>query len=1665
MTSRGWSLHFLEATLLSLMLAGCQCLFGSVDLAVAGTYIPCKLPVVVGGTVRPNVMIVQDMSGSMQFPVYYPFESIVSSDYSGSNIAYGNPLELVLQGATAYQIGSSNFGYWDPDTYYVYDTTNNWWKNSLDDTGTTYTPPVSKAQLTALSADGGGGGKIQFTAAGHGLSVGDTAVLYGLTSHTSMNGNPYTVTDVSGDTFKVVFKTGWTWDGKPDDASGYVTKRVNGSLPSVGLSGNIVDFLMSSRTDIALKALIGGRALVTDPNFAYLKSQGARRFVLDTTLGIAAHIRPGTATNPDAYNSGTYYGVTGSSTDPEKDMYLTISDLYGGKLTSADPKSVTATNSYTEVYTFTPSASGKLTIRMFESFAGASSSRVYLYSQAVPATNKLVATSSLDQDVATIYQQSVTAGTSYSIEATSSSRDTGSYWLMVTYAEGTGMTRGSDPNVPLTLNTATYPNEQHYANNIGRILNARRQVRIPLASRAGVVQNNFGLVRFGYTYFKGDSTSNYGKILVGCESTNLTTLLNAIQGVANTTTNNPTFTTTNPTYSGLDNTQCYPYYGTPTGEALWEVYDYFVQSSSHNYASNTTFCSTSTKHTIMDPWYDISGGALTAVPCRKSFVLLMSDGEWNGSVDPVIPAYSMRTGASSSGSSPTGDLRTDIANPAITTKTGTTTLPQTVSTFAVLTFAAGDTQGISAMKAITMYGGFTHVNSCGTVNSSSFWPYPETGYPSSSLTLFSSGYISKCDPTVPLPSGHSYNTTCCPEWDAIWDRLGDGSNLDKGVPDNYFEADNGQQLAASLATILQTVLVTDASASAVATVSQQLSDGDDVIRGVFEASDPNAISNYLWYGHLESYWPFPDPSSPGSMVYDFDLSCNVGLRCEQMPGTGCGGGTTAHCWDAAVFLDQLTPVGASTPPTGRNVLTYDPTGAYPNRVKPFNTTTITSTDLNVATSTAATNLINWTLGATVSGLRDRKGHRLADIVYSTPVVAGPPSVGAVSTNDPNIDELYTFRNQTLSPSGCPSGTCTHNGASEILYRDKVVYVGANDGMVHAFLLAKWDGTNHMWLDQRGPQVAGQRTHPDVGNEIWAYIPSNLLKEIQYLADPTYGCTGCQHRAMVDLSEKVAQVYINPNYPNSGARQWRTVLLGGERGGGDTYFAIDVTDPYNPIILWEYSVLKDRVVLYNGKAYQPFSSTYTSIEDFPMSWSSPAIGRLNLPATASFYTGAPDSYGNPTGAVTYSGTDANDNPNNYRAVAFIGGGIRLFDKAFATSPDPPSAFTSTQWSAFKADLFNPSFMAIDIETGQNLFKYVWPTLVQKANSGSSPVFPVRANSTNTIPYAMSDPVALDIWDDSSGGPGDDGFIDRVYVGDLNGNLYAIKFSSSFGIELDTWPTKTITDSTELSSDVYRSNHEPITVSASVSVEAPQAGTPPYLRVIFAAGKYEDVVGSSDDKSDLHKTSLYNLRDAATPPTKSSSATQVYSTKYYVQWQQNCLTSTFNTGCQWVNPTTGKPDCCESNCSSSCYSCVYDLTLPTGGGPAERFVGKPLIAGGYVWVTSFVPSSSPCDFTGNGYLYVFDYQCGQISGDTNPLPHTSLTVSSGGLAVAQLGNFSPGASYGALQMSLGTGMPSKPVLDSQGQNVVIQLSDGTLQRFPVDLGRSALQVQGGWQSSDK
>lgn len=102
-------------------------------------------------------------------------------------------------------------------------------------------------------------------------------------------------------------------------------------------------------------------------------------------------------------------------------------------------------------------------------------------------------------------------------------------------------------------------------------------------------------------------------------------------------------------------------------------------------------------------------------------------------------------------------------------------------------------------------------------------------------------------------------------------------------------------------------------------------------------------------------------------------------------------------------------------------------------------------------------------------------------------------------------------------------------------RTPMVYVGANDGMLHGF-------------------------NANTGAEVFAFVPSEVFKNLHKLTATGYG--EATHQFFVDGSPVVADVFID--------KKWRTVLVGTLAAGGKGMFALDVTDPNNITLLWEFN---------------------------------------------------------------------------------------------------------------------------------------------------------------------------------------------------------------------------------------------------------------------------------------------------------------------------------------------------------------------------------------------------------------------------------------------------------------------------------------------------------------
>lgn len=217
--------------------------------------------------------------------------------------------------------------------------------------------------------------------------------------------------------------------------------------------------------------------------------------------------------------------------------------------------------------------------------------------------------------------------------------------------------------------------------------------------------------------------------------------------------------------------------------------------------------------------------------------------------------------------------------------------------------------------------------------------------------------------------------------------------------------------------------------------------------------------------------------------------------------------------------------------------------------------------LRADTDATAANIINYIRGTDISGYRTRtftingtqKTWKLGDIIYSSPVAVGKPM------------ENYDFKYGDSSYAEFKTVHQTRRG---------VVYVGANDGMLHAFNAGFYDKTNHKFEDTTGHSL---------GEELWAFVPKDLLPHLKWLTDPNY-----THTYFVDLKPKIVEVKIftgDATHKNG----WGTILIGGMRFGGkdicctddfgsgsedrtfrSAYFAIDITDPLNPSLLWTFT---------------------------------------------------------------------------------------------------------------------------------------------------------------------------------------------------------------------------------------------------------------------------------------------------------------------------------------------------------------------------------------------------------------------------------------------------------------------------------------------------------------
>lgn len=448
-------------------------------------------------------------------------------------------------------------------------------------------------------------------------------------------------------------------------------------------------------------------------------------------------------------------------------------------------------------------------------------------------------------------------------------------------------------------------------------------------------------------------------------------------------------------------------------------------------------------------------------------------------------------------------------------------------------------------------------------------------------------------------------------------------------------------------------------------------------------------------------------------------------------------------------------------------------------------------------------------------LRER-GSRLGDIVGSGPLVVGPPQL-----NWP-LDGYAAFKED--------------NGD-----RTPVVYVGANDGMLHGFRV-------------------------DKGVEVLAYIPSSLASRqpgagLHYLTEPAFRSA---HRFYVDRTPAISDVYI-PSTDGGSDKAWRTVAVGGLGAGGRGLYALDITDPGDfsaanaeSIVMWEFTSGDDPELGYT--------------------LSQPVIAMMNNGQWA---------------AIVGSGYNATGtNLNAHLFIIYLAEGLNGWEAGEYVKIEAPVAG------------------------------------IAERNGLSAP--------------AVAD---LD----------GNGTADRVYAGDLLGNLWVFDLSSA---NAGNW-------------GVARSKNAPGSIIPLLQTAASQP-----ITIKPEISKHPSKVDIADDSANDNQPNVmvyFGTGQYLTEADKINPDIQAF----YGVWDRNVFgrtagdlkKQTFEPGFDQQVLTDDPVDWTEQ------YGWYLDLDVA----PGERIVVDARLRGGIVFFNSLLPAgvmpdATPCDGGGTGFLYAVDLENG-------------------------------------------------------------------------------------------
>jgi len=535
--------------------------------------------------------------------------------------------------------------------------------------------------------------------------------------------------------------------------------------------------------------------------------------------------------------------------------------------------------------------------------------------------------------------------------------------------------------------------------------------------------------------------------------------------------------------------------------------------------------------------------------------------------------------------------------------------------------------------------------------------------------------------------------------------------------------------------------------------------------------------------------------------------------------------------------------------------------------------------------------------------------RLGDIVYSTPTLVGRPSE--------NLHLLY--RDSSYAQF-----------AYKYKNRRQVVYAGANDGMVHAFNAGFYNPQTKQFCRSSDFTNCQDLSKPELGAELWAYVPFNLLPHLYWLTQPSY--SEAKHVYYIDQKPRIFDAKIFTEEPDCSDPYdedcihpdgWGTVMvIGMNLGGGSIIADMDKTDGNSP-----------DTVFTDGDGVDPTMKSAFMIFDITDPEAEPRLLTEVTMPNMGFATSYPT-------VLTMKDGNHDGTYGNYAS------GENKWFLAFGSGPadllgDPGAVDTST--GEYNDEILDD---VKSLQPGRfymlDLVKLASDNQLHTLNNSGNLTAGLNIYSTFDSNTFISTTVSADFNLDYNA--------DVLYFGTISGDSGTGWGGKFRRIVIDNENNSQLWDRNSILMDVGK----PISAAPAIGLDSDHKNW-----VFSGTGRYF----TPSDKNDTSQQSFYGLKEPVDGNGDKS-------------WNELVSTDLIDV----TNVKVYTDGSVEGSSNSDWESLLTDQSIKDGWildfstGTGERNLGQAALTGGLLSFTTFIPESDICTAGGESLFWALYYETG-------------------------------------------------------------------------------------------